>query len=184
MLGSNLMFCSLLGFQIWTRCYMDTRTTYMCWTTLLNRCRWVRFRTSQLAAVLVPASLSTSLLPVRSTRLPSGAIIIAFHGFEINTVVEHAREEGRGKKIDPTRFDVELECASKVWNNRPIDRQKWDFNFETVRNLIWKILKLKRLRKMAINSAQGPYDPQNDSTFYGINCPKGNAHPLHNNNFN
>lgn len=121
---------------------------------------------------------------VRSTRLPSGAIIIAFHGFEINTVVEHAREEGRGKKIDPTRFDVELECASKVWNNRPIDRQKWDFNFETVRNLIWKILKLERLRKMAINSAQGPYDPQNDSTFYGINCPKGNAHPLHNNNFN
>lgn len=72
---------------------------------------------------------------VRLSRLLPASIIIAFHGFEINTVVEHATRGGRGGggggKIDSTtRFDVRLECAAKV---EIIDRQKWAqiFNLET-----------------------------------------------------
>lgn len=83
---------------------------------------------------------------VRLSRLLAGSIIIAFHGFEINTVVEHARGEGEGEgKIDPTRFDpVQLECAPKVEIiGRSIGKSE-DFQFRNRGNLISKILKLQR----------------------------------------
>lgn len=85
---------------------------------------------------------------VRLSRLLAGSIIIAFHGFEINTVVEHARGEGGGGgqgKIDPTRFDpVQLECAPKVEIiGRSIGKSE-DFQFRNRGNLISKILKLQR----------------------------------------
>lgn len=68
---------------------------------------------------------------VRLSRLLPASIIIAFHGFEINTVVEHATQ-GKGKEEERSirRPALTSECAAKV---EIIDRQKWAqiFNLET-----------------------------------------------------